>query len=76
LFIQIPQEFSGTGGVVKQTIFAVLPLKTLSPVQIQPADEWYRDKLKAGETIEDGSIFTASDNKLEFIFGIWNSGDA
>ncbi|MGA2264541.1 MAG: HEAT repeat domain-containing protein [Acidobacteriota bacterium] len=75
-FIQIPQAFTGTGGVVKQTIFAVPPFNALAPVQIQQADEWYKDKLKAGETIENGSSFTASDNKLEFMFGIWNSGDA
>ncbi len=75
-FVQIPQEFSGTSGLVKQTIFAVPPFNTLAPVQIQTADEWYKDKLKPGETIEDGSSFTASDNKLEFMFGIWNRGDA
>ena len=54
-FVQIPQEFSGTSGLVKQTIFAVPPFNTLAPVQIQTADEWYKDKLKPGETIEDGS---------------------
>jgi hypothetical protein len=75
LFIQIPQEFSGTSGLVKQTIFAVLFDNTLAPVQIQTADEWYKDKLKTGETIMNGSGFTESDNKLEFMFPIWNSGD-
>ena len=75
VFVEIPQEFSGTSGLVKQTIFAVPPFNTLAPVQIQPADEWYKDKLKTDETIMNGSSFTASDNRLEFMFYIWNSGD-
>jgi hypothetical protein len=33
LFIQIPQEFSGTGGMVKQTIFTVLPDNMLAPLE-------------------------------------------
>jgi HEAT repeat protein len=75
LFIQISEEFSGTSGFVKQTIFAVQPDNTLVPVQIQDADDWYKDKLKPGETIMNGWSLSATDPKLEFMFYIWNKDD-
>ena len=76
LFVLISEEFSGSHSVAKQTIFAVQPDNTLVPVQIRDADDWYKDKLKPGETIMNGRSVSATDQKLEFMFYIWNKDDA
>lgn len=47
----------------------------LAPVEIESPEEWYKDKLRPGETTWDGAANSFSDGKLEFRFAIRSGND-
>jgi HEAT repeat protein/uncharacterized protein YecT (DUF1311 family) len=75
-FIHVPLIFSGTGHYREDTIYCILPDLSLQEIVIEPAPDWFADKLKPGEGVWKGEILSLSSDKLEFEFYIWNEGDA
>ena len=79
LFVVVSFVFSGTAHASDDTVFAVEAyegtLPTLTKVQIQSPIEWFRPKLGAEESVQNGFAPAFSNERLEWRFAIWNRDD-
>lgn len=75
-FVDVDLSFSGTSMQHQETILWIAPDLTLHNVRFQPAADLYKDKLKRGESIQDGEDDEFKNNNLTFSFGLWGPDDA
>jgi HEAT repeat protein len=72
-FVDVPQNGCNTWCVV-DNVFAIRA-GDLIPVQIESPEEWYKSKLRTGESTWHSNGNSFSDDKLSFAFSVWAPED-
>ena len=72
-FVDVPQNGCNTWCVV-DNVFAIRDGDFIS-VQIESPEEWYKSRLRPGESTWHSSSNSFSDDKLSFAFYIWTRED-
>lgn len=72
-FVDVPQNGCNTWCVV-DNVFAIRDGDFI-PVQIESPEEWYKSRLRPGESSWNSNGNSFSDDKLSFAFSIWAGED-